>query len=187
MKNKTLLIVVALGAVVVVGLIIAFFSGGQQGGALPQGEDNRPSSSSSRDTIDRLENITLEDYDGNKITLAAFRGTPLVVNSWATWCPFCRQELPDFASLQEELGDTAVVIAIDRAERVSDARGYTDGFGITSKMTFLIDPSDAFYRNIGGFSMPETLFVNAEGVITFHKRGPLTLQEMREAAAQYLK
>lgn len=189
MKNKTVLFSVVGGLVVVVGLVIVLSSGGQENGAPTTAGDSRPSAttSSSKDTINRVANITLSDYDGNKTTLAAFRGKPLILNSWATWCPFCRQELPDFARLQEELGDTAVVIAIDRAEKVKDAKSYTDQFDITSKMTFLMDFDDAFYRNIGGFSMPETLFVDAEGNIAFHKRGPMTLEEMRSFAAQYLQ
>lgn len=186
MKNKTVLFSVVGGLVVVVGLVIVFSSGGQESGVPQKAEDSRPAVSN-EGTLERLSNIALSDYDGNKTTLADFAGKPLVLNSWATWCPFCRQELPDFARLQEELGDTAVVIAIDRAERVAQAKGYTDDFDITSKMTFLMDFDDAFYRNIGGFSMPETLFVDSSGAIVFHKRGPMTLEEMRSLAATHLK
>lgn len=191
MKNTSLIFAGVAVIVILIGLAVAFFPKSERSGATPQTSESGGAVSSNagarRDTIAPLSDIELFDYDGRETTLAAYRGKPLVINSWATWCPFCRQELPDFARLQEELGESAVVIAIDRAERAESAQSYTDGFGITSKMTFLVDPDDAFYRNIGGFSMPETLFVDAEGVIRFHKRGPMTLEEMRALSEEHLK
>ena len=47
-------------------------------------------------------------------------------------------------------------------------------------MTFLLDSKDAFYKGIGGFSMPETIFADADGNIIIHKRGPIALDEMRQ-------
>lgn len=136
--------------------------------------------------LDRLASIELTDYAGNSVSLAEYRGKPLVINAWAAWCPFCRQELPDFAALQGEFADIAV-IAIDRAESKDVAKGYTDQLGISEKMILLLDPGDGFYKNIGGFSMPETIFVDSHGAIVFHKRGPLTLDEMKAAVMQYLQ
>lgn len=179
-KNTTILIVIG-GIVVLSALGVLFFSGGQ--------ESTTPRVSgapSGKSDIDRLSIHTLVDYDGREVSLASFKGTPLIVNTWAVWCPFCRAELPDFAALQDELGEKAVVIAIDRAEPLAKVKGFTDELGISDRMTFLIDRSDGFYRDIGGFSMPETLFIDAEGNIVFHKRGPLTLEEMRDAAARYI-
>lgn len=141
---------------------------------------------SSESDLARLGSIALTDYEGATVSLGDFEGKPLVVNTWAAWCPFCKQELPDFATLQKEF-PKIVVIAIDRQEPLEVAKGYTDGLGISHDMVFLLDPRDEFYKNIGGFSMPETIFVNAAGDIAFHKRGPMTLEEMREAVKQYLR
>ena len=128
----------------------------------------------------KLAHISLTDYRGNNVSLEEFRGKPLVINSWAVWCPFCREELADFAALQKEFGNEIIVIAIDRQEPLEKARGYTDELGITDDMLFLLDSSDSFYKSIGGFSMPETIFVNGAGEIVVHKRGPMELDEMRE-------
>lgn len=136
-------------------------------------------------TADKLPQVSVQDMRGNDISLTELVGKPLVVNSWAVWCPFCLQELPDFAELQAEFPDITV-IAVDRAEPLATVKGYTDELGVTGKMTFLLDPSDGIYRSIGGFSMPETIFVSRDGHIVFHKRGPMTLDEMRAAVNQYL-
>lgn len=141
---------------------------------------------SSESDLARLGSIALTNYEGTTVSLEEFEGKPLIVNAWAAWCPFCKQELPDFATLQKEFPDI-VVIAIDRQESVEVAKGYTDGLGISETMVFLLDPRDEFYKNIGGFSMPETIFVDKGGSIVFHKRGPLTLEEMRAAVEKYLR
>ena len=73
-----------------------------------------------------------------------------------------------------------VIIAIDRAESLAVAKGYTDQLGITNDMVFLMDPSDSFYQSIGGFSMPETIFVDENGNVVEHKRGVMDLQEIRQ-------
>ena len=70
------------------------------------------------------------------------------------------------------------VVAINRRESVSRSEGYLNDLSVENSMTYLYDSSDRWYRAIGGFSMPETLFVDAEGIIVLHKRGALTFDEM---------
>ena len=132
-----------------------------------------------------LADLTLIDYEGNNVALTDFVGKPLVVNAWAVWCPFCVKELSEFSLLQKEFPEV-VVIAIDRAESLNTAKSYTDDIGITQDLVFLLDPKDSFYKSIGGFSMPETLFVDKDGVIQDHKRGPMDLDEMKRRVEKIL-
>jgi thiol-disulfide isomerase/thioredoxin len=135
----------------------------------------------SEDTkYDKVPDLSFIDYAGNTFSLSDLKGKPHVVNSWAVWCPFCRAELEDFAKLQEEFGNEITVVAIDRQEPLSKAKGFSDEIGVTNMMTFLLDPKDTFYKSIGGFSMPETLFADKDGNVIVHKRGPMALEEMRE-------
>lgn len=127
-----------------------------------------------------LPDLTFKDVEENEIALRSLVGAPLVVNSWAVWCPFCKKEVPDFAAAQKEFGDKVKIIAVDRAEPLETVKTYTDELGVTDDLVFLLDPSDSFYRTIGGFAMPETIFVDARGAIVEHKRGPMELEEMRE-------
>ena len=136
--------------------------------------------SSTEEKFDKVPQFTLSDYDGNQVSVNDFPGKILVINSWAAWCPFCVEELPAFRDLQELFPDEVVVIAIDRQESLSTAKNYTDNAGISDAYIFLLDPKDSFYRSIGGFSMPETLFVDSEGNVRIHKRGPMKLKEMVE-------
>lgn len=133
----------------------------------------------SESTVKEIPDLTFKDYEGNQVSLAQFKGKPLVINTWAAWCPFCVQELKDFAKVQEEFGDKVVIVAIDRAEPLKTAKEYTDEVGVSDKLVFLLDPSDSFYRTIGGFSMPETIFIDKKGKVVDHKRGPMDQNEIR--------
>src|SRR3989338_768380 len=161
-------VIIGIGLVVIVGVV---FSGVADRSTDPKTDEG---------DFDKFASIPIVDYNGNKVSLEEFRGEPLVINSWAVWCPFCRAELADFATLQQEFGDKVIVLAIDRQESLEKAKGFTDELGITDDMLFLLDPSDSFYKTIGGFSMPETVFLNGAGEIVVHKRGPMELDEMRE-------
>jgi cytochrome c biogenesis protein CcmG, thiol:disulfide interchange protein DsbE len=134
----------------------------------------------------RLYSIVFSDYEGNSASPKDFSGQPLVVNSWAVWCPFCVKELDDFAELQEEFQDEIVVVAINRKEPLEKAKSFTDSIKVTDKIHFWLDPEDSFYKAIGGFGMPETLFIDADGEIVIHKRGPMDFVEMREKTLQLL-
>jgi len=136
--------------------------------------------------INKAPNFTLQDNDGNDVSLSDFDGKVRIVNSWAVWCPFCKEELKDFAIVQEEFGDQVVVIAIDRQESLEKTKEFTDSIGVTDKLIFLLDPSDSFYESIGGFSMPETLFIDGERNIIIHKRGPMKADEIREKVQSIL-
>ena len=148
--------------------------------------NNTTTSTKSDALLDKAPEFALQDYAGKTVRLADFTGKPMVINSWAAWCPFCRKELVDFVAAQKEFGDKVVIIAVDRAETRDIAKKYTDELGVTGDMLFLLDPSDNFYQSIAGFSMPETIFVDSNGNIVFHKRGPMDISEIRERIKQLL-
>ncbi|MBI2989895.1 MAG: TlpA family protein disulfide reductase [Candidatus Magasanikbacteria bacterium] len=136
-----------------------------------------PTSETTKSTA--IPDLVLKDYSGKDVSLRGLVGKTLVINSWASWCPFCKNELPDFITLQKEFGEKILVIAINRGESLEIAREYTDRLAGLGNVLYLLDPDDSFYRGIGAFSMPETIFVDVRGDITDHKRGPMELEEMR--------
>lgn len=179
-----------LGAVVIVAIVGLFvFVSGKSGSPVTQ--DTKSSALGSEveavpPIIGPAPSFSLPNYDGNLVRGEDFRGKVLVINSWAAWCPFCKEELRDFADVQQEFADDVVIIAIDRAESLAISKKYSDELGVTNRLIFLLDSSDSFYASIGGFSMPETLFVDREGNIRIHKRGPMDIQEIREKLKRVL-
>lgn len=136
---------------------------------------------------DLIPDLVLKDYNGKPMVLTQFKGKSVIVNSWASWCPFCREELKDFAEIKKEFGDRVQIIAIDRAESLAVAKSYSDELGVSGELVFLLDPADSFYQSIGGFSMPETIFADEDGEIRIHKRGPMKASEIREKLESILQ
>lgn len=138
--------------------------------------------------FDRTLNLAFQDYSGQERVLANHLADgPIVINAWATWCPFCTKELGDFAAVQDRFKGKVTFIAINRGESVATAKNFTDKTGVTNRMVFLMDPNDNFYKEIGGFSMPETLFITKSGSILEHKRGPLTEEEIMQKTKQLVE
>lgn len=125
------------------------------------------------------------DLLGNAVTLQSFEGKPLVVNVWASWSPFSNNELNLLSKLSSEYGDKITMLAINRMEDSSRVQAYLESIGIPPGIVFLIDTTDNFYKTVGGFAMPETIFYDSFGNIKTHKRGVLTEEEVR-AEIEYL-
>lgn len=120
------------------------------------------------------------DYEGNLIRFSDFRGDkPVFLNFWASWCPFCLDEMPIMAQVQQEFGDQYVTLAINRAEKLDRARQFSDQVGVTGKILLALDEDDFVYRGFGYFAMPTSIFIGKDGIIKAVKQGPLQAEELR--------
>lgn len=135
-----------------------------------------------------LDIVTFDDYSGDPYSLNQGGAKLIIVNSWASWCPFCRKELTDFVTATARYSsDDIAIIAINRSESVNTARRFSDELNISEDVIFLVDFKDKFYKEIGGFSMPETLFMDKDLNILEHKRGAMSEDEIKEKVDGYLK
>lgn len=133
------------------------------------------------------EALPYTDLEGNPVFLDAYKGKPLIINSWASWMPFSKDELVLLNELQTQKGDELTILAINRMENVERVKSYLSTFGIESHVLFLLDQSDNFYKASGGYAMPETIFYRKDGMILFHKRGTLTPEELVQYGDDILK
>jgi len=171
MKKNNKVLILVIGALV----IAAFFVLGSLGRS-----DVPDLNEAVSPDLENLFSLRFADYDGDVVNLSDFQGQPLIVNTWATWCPFCVDELPDFVEVQEEFGDQVTFIAINRDEPLVRAKSFTDELGITDSLVFLLDPSDIFFTMLGGIGMPQTIFVKGDGTIDSHKSGQIQTRELRD-------
>jgi len=124
---------------------------------------------------DTAYNFTLDDLDGQRVSLTDFRGQPVIVNFWATWCAPCRIEMPVFQELYERHQDDGLVIlALDQAESPEVAGDYFyDEMGLT--FTPLLDEDSEIATTYGSYGvLPSTFFIDSEGTVAAIHRGPLT-------------
>ncbi len=107
--------------------------------------------------------LAFTDEAGETRSVADFRGTPVAVHFWATWCFPCRAEMPTMDALQREFGDTLVILPLsldrDGAELV---RSYYDDHGLTT-LPVMIDEKMKAGRALRVHGIPATVFLNGEG------------------------
>lgn len=124
----------------------------------------------------------LNTLAGEAVKLSDFRGRPVILNFWATWCAPCRLEMPELQDAYEaEQENGLVILALNREEAPEVVEEYfVQEMGLT--FTPLLDETGAVANNYGVFNMPTTYFVNGDGEVTVIHRGPMT----RELIDEYL-
>ncbi len=114
------------------------------------------------------------------VRLSDFRGTPLVLNWYATWCGPCRSEIPDFQAAFETLDGRVVFLGVNLQESASDAVGLLDDLEATYPA--LLDAEGAVAEHYRLVGMPTTYFIDAEGIVVAFGTG----QIIEETLAQEL-
>jgi thiol-disulfide isomerase/thioredoxin len=74
--------------------------------------------------------FTLETVDGKKVSLSDFKGKGVIINFWATWCPPCRQEIPDMIELQKAYSGKFTFIGIAVNDKPENVAAYVKEKGI---------------------------------------------------------
>jgi thiol-disulfide isomerase/thioredoxin len=116
--------------------------------------------------------VNMVAFNGEPITLAQFEGTPVVLNFWATWCPFCVAEMPDFESVNQAADGQVQFIGVN----IQDDAGAADDLAVETGVSYLLtrDPRGVVYSAFGGVAMPTTVFIGADGVLDEVVTGALT-------------
>ena len=127
-------------SIVLVALALAF-----SGAAAADPEEMRPGEFIPAQPPQPAPEISLADSAGNSVSLADFKGKPVVVNLWATWCHPCRQEMPSLERLQARLGHRLV------AE-----------LGL-EKVKIYLDPNSAVGHAFAVRGLPTSVVIDAEG------------------------
>ncbi len=108
--------------------------------------------------------FTLKTVDGQTLRLSDLRGKAVVINFWATWCPPCRQEMPDIEKAYQKYKERGVVfLGIDMKEDRATVQDYVQKNGY--HWTFLLDPEGQAAGAYLVSAIPSTFFVDADGVI----------------------
>jgi len=134
--------------------------------------------------------FALVDRAGEVVSLSDFRGKPLVLNAWATWCAPCVEELPFFQQLDDEINAEASELGfllLNSGEAPDAAAVFLEELGVTLPAVFdatrdqaealEVDETLDVLRDYRVRGMPTTFFINAEGIIQGVKVGLLLPSE----------
>lgn len=117
--------------------------------------------------------FTLKSLDGEVVSLIQFRGHPVLVNFWATWCGPCQIEMPTIQSRFDRFKeDGLIVLAVDFDESAESVGAFRDEFALTFEL--LLDPGAEVQRLYQNRSYPASFFIDAQGVIQVQHIGVMT-------------
>lgn len=121
----------------------------------------------------------LETVDGETTSLEDHRGTPVIVNFWATWCPPCRAEIPDLRELYEE--KDVEILAVNLTDTESD-RDDIEPFVDDFEMEFpvLLDESSKVAETYNIVAYPTSYMIDSEGHIQFIAMGAMNYEMMEK-------
>jgi len=112
----------------------------------------------------------LPNLEGPPVSLSDFRGKPILLNFWATWCGPCRQEMPLIQAIFEEQPDNGLVIlAIDIGENASAVNNFMQSNNFSFPVLLDTDQDVALEYNIR--AIPTTFFIDKDGLIQEIKVG----------------
>lgn len=125
--------------------------------------------------------MTLTDLTGTKLQLSQFRGKPVVVNFWATWCPPCVKELPMMDRSHRSGKVEVITVATDDP---SDVRAFLDQRELKLRVVLAEDSADLSSALALPSVIPYTVFIDTTGKISSVKRGALSESEYAQRLTQ---
>ena len=132
--------------------------------------------------------FSLPDMQGKMHNLSGWRNKVVVLNFWATWCPPCREEIPEFIKLQNTYGSAGVQVIGVALDNLEDVKEFYKTEGMNYPV--LIGEQNAFnimadFGETTG-SLPYTVVLNTDGKIVAHKLGALDLPRMEALIKPHL-
>jgi len=132
--------------------------------------------------VSALFGQTLTDADGTPQSLAQWRGTPVIVNFWATWCEPCVREMPDLQRLRDAYASRGLQVlglAIDQPARI---RSFRDQLQLTVPLFAAAAAGSDLMRALGNASdaLPYTVLISRTGSVLWRHLGQIDPELLRK-------
>ena len=138
---------------------------------------------------DQAPDFTLKTLDGNTIHLSDFRGKPVFVNFWASWCPPCKAEIPDIEKFYEKYKGKVTVLGVNLTfnDKMSDIVNLLQADHATYPVLLDEDNSHPVTDTYHVDGIPASFFVDKNGVIRDVYVGEMDLQMMEDSISKAMQ
>lgn len=132
-------------------------------------------------TKEVAKDFTVYDINGDVVHLSDFAGKPIVLNFWASWCGPCKAEMPDFNEQYKEVGDSVHFVMVNLTdgyrETVQTASEFITQQGFEFPVYYDKDYDASLKYDV--YSIPTTLFIDAEGYIVAEATGMIDAAKLK--------
>ena len=129
--------------------------------------------------IETAPEFSLQTLDGRTVKLSDYQGQVVLLNTWATWCPPCRAEMPDLeAYYREHQADGFVVLAVNSQESADTVSAFLEDHDFTYPV--LLDSDGVVMERYGIRGLPTSFFIDRDGNVHGVWNGQLSPARLRE-------
>lgn len=125
----------------------------------------------------KAPDFEVKNLAGETVKLSDFQGKKVLLNFWATWCPPCKEEMPDMENFYKQAGDDVVILAVN-IDPQYDVNKFVTEMGIT--FPILLDEKDEVNSMYQVLTIPTTYFIDEEGIIRHKYISAMTEDIMKQ-------
>ena len=130
--------------------------------------------------------FSIDLFGGGSLTLSDMEGQPVIVNIWASWCPICRRDMLTFEKVWREYQEQGIVfVGVNVKDNDEDATALLEALSITYPNG--ADRGEEIYEAYEATGVPETFFIDRDGIVVGKFIGPVTEVQLTTLAEDLLR